>query len=446
MPYTCCTSEHPLPHTARRPRASAVALAVLTTACLQAAVPGSAHAVQPAAVSGNTTEVSTRSVRLEPVGSLGGDGGSEQLVFSPTGDRVAHRDVNGLELWSTQPLKRLIRIPRAPLLGLSQLLFSPNGQLHYINGGRHGWITADLGQGIGSKADLLSPNGRYAVRNGPRPGEDDFTPNYYGAVSDVYDLQEKRSVCQFPRVGWLSNAAFTDSWFANQLAPTGPQPPKPLAVCEMATGRAFIMPFGDARRLTPTLDPQGRWLMVHSSGTRLLGMSEWSDRKLFALPFAREAFAKNPDNEPYPCAELPCGHPEPVATAELPPDQPVVSPDGSWLVYLNHNSIKIFKSPEMKQVATLAHAPYTRPPTNRRTGQQQVAFSTNGRWLGLQVNSHLYRIDLQSSPLRLQELTPPVSDFNLQAISSDGLHWLVQHETEPQRTLQGALWRADLSQ
>jgi len=379
--------------------------------------------------------------RLAPIGTFKHERRSQQLVFSPTGARVAHVHGGGVELWQTQPIKRLFSIAETSGLGIRQVFFSPDGLLHYVDGRKHAWITADLQHGTGGKADLISPNGRYAVRTGLREGDEGFAPQFYNATSDVYDLKEKRSVCQFPAIGGLANAAFTSHWFAAQLAATGPQPPKPLAVCEIDAGQALIMPFGDARSISPTLDPNGRWMLVQMGGTRLLGMSQWQESKLFALPLARSAFAKASDNDPYPCAELPCGMPAPLPIAVLPGAKPVVSPDGNWLVdWGNGHSIKLFKSPDMEQVATLAHAPFEKT-ANRSTGGRRVVFSADSRWMGMQAGTHLYRLDLHSNPLRLQELTPPASDFDLQGIASDGQHWLVLHQPAPGQPLQGALWR-----
>ncbi|MFI8615693.1 hypothetical protein ACIGHN_09330 [Acidovorax sp. NPDC077693] len=405
----------------------------------------SANSAGTSKMPGNTVDASTSTdtgvISLKPLGIFGGKRESFDLVFSTTGERFAYRNHNELELWQTLPLKRLAHVDLQISSFIDQMIFDPTGKFHYIDQNRHHWITNDLQQGTGGNINLLSPNGRYAVRRGPRQSEDNFTPNYHGASSDIYDLQEKRSVCQFPSMGWLSNAAFTNNWFAVQLAFTGPQPPKPLAVCEIATGRALIMPFGDAKNLLPTLDPQGRWLMVHSRGTRFFGLSQWADRALFALPLAQNAFAKNPDDEPHPCAELPCGRPAPLPPVPgLPIMQPKISPDGDWLIYTDSQSVQIFQNQEMRQVAVLTHAPYQQLVKNVRTGKHVLVFSGNSRWIGLQVNSRLYRIDLKASPLRLQEVAPPINDFNLQAISSDGVHWLVQHETERDKTFQGALW------
>lgn len=381
-------------------------------------------------------------MRLEPVDTFNNEHRSQQLVFSSNGDRFAHLHDRGLELWQTQPLKRLVSVAETSGLGIRQVLFSLEGQLNYVDGRVHAWITPELQRGSGGKMDLISPDGRYAVRTGLREGDEGFAPQFYNATSDVYDLKEKRSVCQFPAIGWVTNAAFTANWFAAQLAFTGPQPPKPLALCEMATGRALIMPFGDARGIAPTLDPQGRWLLVQVSGARLLGLSDWQESKLFGLPLAQSAFAKNADNKPYPCAELPCGQPAPLPVATLPVTKPVVSPDGNWLAeWGSGQAVKMLRSPDMQQVATFAHAPYETN-INRSTGGRRAVFSANSRWMGLQAGRHLYLVDLHSNPLRLQELTPPVRDFDLQGISSDGQHWLVLHNPNPHLPLKGALWRA----
>lgn len=441
MPSPLRVCECPSPQIAWRLRAIASVLALLVGTSLQAAAllpPPTAQASPPAA---GMPGSSIQRTRLDPVGATNNEHRSQQLVFSPKGDRFAHLHDRGLELWQTQPLKRLTSVEETSGLGIRQVQFNPQGQLNYIDGRRHAWVTPDLQRGMGIKADLISPDGRYAVRTGLREGEEGFAPQFYNATSDVYDLQEKRSVCQFPAIGWVTNAAFTANWFAVQLAFTGPQPPKPLALCEMATGRALIMPLGDARNITPTLDPQGRWLLVHTSGARLLGSSDWHEGKLYALPLAQSDFAKNPNNGPYPCAELPCGNTKPSPVATLPESKPVVSPDGNWLLeWGSGQTVQMLKSPDMQQVATFAHASYETN-VNQSTGGRRAVFSANSRWMGLQAGHHLYRVDLQSSPLRLQELTPPAGDYDLQGISSDGQYWLVLHNLGPQLPLQGALWR-----
>lgn len=425
-----------------RLRAIASAMALLVGSSVHAATLLPDQTARASSPPGDMQGTSVQPTRLESAGALNNEYRSQQLVFSPKGDRFAHVHDRGLELWQTQPLKRLTSVQETSGLGIRQVQFNPHGQLNYIDGRRHAWVTSDLQRGLGGKADLISPDGRYAVRTGLREGEDGFAPQFYNATSDVYDLLEQRSVCQFPAIGWVTNAAFTANWFAVQLAITGPQPPKPLALCEMATGRALIMPFGDARTITPTLDPQGRWLMVHASGSRLLGLSDWQESKLFALPLAQSAFAKNPNNEPYPCAELPCGQPAPKPVAALPEAKPVVSPDGTWLaVWGNDQTVRLHKSPDMQQVALLAHGPY-HGSINQSTGGRRAVFSANSRWMGLQAGRQLYRLDLQNNPLRLQELTPPAGDFELQGISSDGQYWLLLHHLGPQLPLQGVLWRA----
>lgn len=422
-------------------RAIASAMALLVGTSVHAATPLPDQTARTSPPPGDMPGISVQPTRLESAGALNNEHRSQQLVFSPKGDRFAHVHDRGLELWQTEPLKRLTSVPETSGLGIRQVQFTPNGQLNYIDGRKHAWVTSDLQRGVGGKADLISPDGRYAVRTGLREGEDGFAPQFYNATSDVYDLKEKRSVCQFPAIGGVANAAFTSHWFAAQLAPTGPQPPKPLAVCEMATGRALIMPFGDARSIAPTLDPQGRWLLVHASGTRLLGMSDWQESKLFALPLAQSAFAKNSSNEPYPCAELPCGLPAPLPTAALPDAKPVVSPDGHWLAdWGSGETVKLLRSADMQQAATFAHAPYDTN-ANRSTGGRRVVFSANSRWMGLQAGGHLYRVDLDSTPPRLEELTPPTSEFDLQGIASGGQHWLVLYQPGPQQSLRGALWR-----
>lgn len=421
-------------------RAIASAMALLVGTSVHAATPLPDQTVRASSPPGDMPGTSIQPTRLESAGALNNEHRSQQLVFSHKGDRFAHVHDRGLELWQTEPLKRLTSVPETSGLGIRQVQFTPNGQLNYIDGRRHAWVTSDLQRGVGSKADLISPDGRYAVRTGLREGEDGFASQFYNATSDVYDLQKKRSVCQFPAIGWVTNAAFTADWFAVQLAFTGPQPPKPLALCEMATGRALIMPFGDARTITPTLDPQGRWLMVHASGSRLLGLSDWQESKLFALPLAQNAFAKTPNNEPYPCAELPCGQPASTPVATLPAAKPVTSPDGNWLAdWGNDQTVRMHKSPDMQQVATLAHGPY-QGNINQSTGGRRAVFSANSRWMGLQAGRHLYRVDLLSNPLRMQELTPPAGEIDLQGISSDGQYWLVLHSRDPDMPLQGALW------
>lgn len=398
------------------------------------------------APSSGSRMLNTRSqpVPLQSLGMLGTTSESVQADFSPTGERFARRNDKEIELWQTSPLKRLVRVGASNWTAIHQMLFSANGQLHYIDYDRHHWITPDLQQGTGIKMSLLSADGRHALRIAPQDGEDGFEPIYYGATSDVYDLQEKRSVCQFPHIDLLSGPVFANGWFAVQLASVGPRSPQPLAVCELATGRAVLMPFGGASRLYPTLDPQGRWLMVHASGTRFLGLSNWSERKVFALPLAQHAFSHNPDNQPYACVHLPCGNPDPSPMAnQLPQFAPFMSPDGSWLVFRGSESLQIFRNPHMAQVAKLPHAAFKDPSADAKTGHYRIVFSANSRFMGLQVNNHLYRLDLQGQPLQLQEMAPPVADFNLQAISSDGLHWLVQHKTGPQQTFQGALWRGN---
>lgn len=379
---------------------------------------------------------------LQSMGILGTTSESVQANFSPNGERFARRNYKEIELWQTLPLKRLVRVGASNWTAINQILFSANDQLHYIDYDRHRWITPDLQQGTGIKISLLSPDGRHALRITPRDGEDGFEPIYYGATSDVYDLQEKRSVCQFPHIDLLSEPVFGNGWFAAQLASIGPKSPQPLAVCDLATGRAVLMPFDGASRLHPTLDPQGRWLMVHASGTRFLGLSNWSERKIFALPLSQNAFSQNSDNRPYSCVHLPCGHPAPLPVAtQLPKFAPLMPPDGSWMVFRGNESVQLFGNPDMTHIATLSHATFKEPAADAKTGHYRVVFSANSRFMGLQVNKHLYRLDLQAKPLQLQEVAPPVPDFNLQAISSDGLHWLVQHETGPQQTFQGALWR-----
>ncbi|MFN7152590.1 MAG: hypothetical protein ACK4OE_02780 [Acidovorax sp.] len=430
------------PATAWRFRAIASAMALLVGTSVHSATPLPDQTARASSPPGDMPGTSIQPTRLESAGAIHNDHRSLQLVFSPKGDRFAHVHDRGLELWQSQPLKRLTSAPETSGLGIRQVQFNPHGQLNYIDGRKHAWITPDLQRGMGGKADLISPDGRYAVRTGLREGEDGFAPQFYNATSDVYDLQEQRSVCQFPAIGWVTNAAFTADWFAVQLAFTGPQPPKPLALCEMATGRALIMPFGDARTVTPTLDPQGRWLMVHASGSRLLGLSDWQESKLFALPLAESAFAKNPNNEPYPCAELPCGQPASALVATLPKAKPGTSPDGNWLAeWGSDQTIRMHKSPDMQQVATLAHGPY-QGNINQSTGGRRAVFSANSRWMGLQAGRQLYRVDLHSNPLRLQELTPPPGEFDLQGVSSDGHYWLVLHSSGPNMRLQGALWHA----
>lgn len=374
MPSFLHAPECPFPEAAWRLRAIASVMALLFGTSLQAATPRPDQTARTSPPRGDMPDINIQPTRLESAGAIHNDHRTQQLVFSPKGDRFAHVHDRGLELWQTQPLQRLIGIQETSGLGVRQVQFNPQGQLNYIDGHRHAWVTTDLQRGVGGKAELISPDGRYAVRTGLREGEDGFAPQFYNATSDVYDLQEKRSVCQFPAIGWVTNAAFTADWFAVQLASTGPQPPKPLALCDIATGRALIMPFGDARTVTPTLDPQGRWLMVHVSGSRLLGLSDWHDSKLFALPLAQSAFAKNPSNEPYPCAELPCGQPAPAPTVTLPEAKPVTSPDGNWLADLgNGPTVRMHKSPDMQQVATLTHGPYQRS-TNQSTGGAERCF------------------------------------------------------------------------
>jgi hypothetical protein len=423
---------------------SAIAAALLIGTSVQTDLVRAANA-QVSGPAGSPADGKTPPTRLVPVGSFNSNHQSQQLVFSPTSDRFAHIDSHGLELWQTQPLRRLAQVASVSGLGIRQVSFSPEGQLNYIDGRTHAWITPGLLHGMGRKADLISPDGRYAVRTGLREDADDFTPQFYNATSDVYDLQEKRSVCQFPPIGTVAKMALTAHWFAVQLAATGPRPPKPLALCEMATGRAFIMPFSDAHSLRPMLDPQGRWLLVRASGTRLFGLPDWQESKLFALPFAQNAFARNTDDPLYPCSELPCGNPDPVQTRELPEGQLHVSPNGSWIAsWGNDHSIRLFQGPSVRQVAILAFAPKTQN-VNPSAEGRRVVFSANGRWMGVQTGKHLYRVDLQGKPLRLQELTPPEDYFELQDISNDGQNWLVLHrENSSQPSLEGALWRAKL--
>lgn len=441
MPSATRSRECPSLQNAWGYRAIVSVVALLVGASLQAAGRRPVHAAQPSAPAESAGKSIALHTRLEPVAPLTNEHRSQQLVFSPLGDRFALVDDRGLELWQTQPLKRLVRAAETSGLGIRQVQFSPQGQLNYIDGRKHAWVTPGLQRGTGGRADLISPDGRYVVRTGLREGEDGFVPQFYNATSDVYDLREQRSVCQFPAVGRVTNAAFTAHWFAVQLATTGPQPPKPLALCEMATGRALIMPFGHARGLAPTLDPQGRWLLVQASGARAFGMPDWQESKLYALPPAPSAFSKNPSNEPYPCAELPCGRPAPLPVPTLPATQPVVSPDGNWLAeWGSGQTVRLLKSPDMQHLATFAHAPYE-PSVNRSTGGGRVVFSANSRWMGLQAGDHLYRVDLNENPLRLQELSPPMGDFELQGISSDGQDWLVRHSLGPRLPLQAALWR-----
>ncbi|MFY3386237.1 hypothetical protein [Paracidovorax sp. MALMAid1276] len=442
MPPAISLREHALLKTAKRHNVFFWSLLLLAGANAKAETVPPPLATSAAAPAAPLAHAQAHATQMELIGTLGGERRSEQLVFSPRGDRFAHVHDAGLELWQTQPLKRLSTATASSGLGIRQVLFSASGQLHFLDGRNHAWITSDLRHGVSNTAvDLLSPDGRHALRTGLREGEDGFIPRFYNATSDVYDLLEQRSVCQFPAIARTANIALTTNWFAAQLAPTGPQPPKPLAVCDLASGRSLIMPFGNARTLVPTLDPESRWLLVHASGPRPIGLPDWQESKLFALPLRQSAFETATSNQAYPCADLPCGQPAALPTKTQLPEHPVVSVDGLWLAeWGSDRTVKLIKGPGMQQVAVFHHARHESGP-NHTTGGRRVVFSANSRWMGLQAGAHLYRVDLQHAPLNLEELTPPSGEFDLRGISSDGLHWLVLQMPPARGALRGAVWR-----
>lgn len=385
---------------------------------------------------------------LQPVKALGEPGQrSFQLLFSPDGSRFARSSQAGVELWQLQPLRRLgaaanLRQPPNPGSGLR---FDTDGWLHYVVDATHAWLTPDLREGRGvDKVAGLSADGRYALRSGSvgaggigRDGRlaGAGLPQLYPlARNDAYDLRAHRSACQLPPTAPAGRLAVGGSWLAIQEAAAGPSNPRPLVVCDLAGGQAYLLLSGKAGLLSAAIDPLGRWMAVTASS------SDAVQARLYPLPLRPEEFAVDPHRTGCE-AGLPCGEPRPLPTADAPPAHAQPSPDGRWLVgFLDHPPRAVFfDTAALKTAATLEIAP-------ANAGGRRLAFSANGRWLALQAGDRLYRADLAVNPPGLLDVQPAAAAaaVELQDIHNDGVHWLLRDAgATPSGKPAGGLWRLD---
>lgn len=368
----------------------------------------------------------------------GQDRMTKQLALSPDGRRVARMTYDTLELWQLQPpqAKPLLTITgQKPHHFTYSVAFDPTGRLHYLSSDGYIWLDPDLSRGVGiEKVHQISPDGRYALRSGSvgnKPGQ--LEPQYYIAQDDIYDLQQRRSVCQLPMMPGsrsdLPEKWFSGHWFAARLRATGPTAPKPLMVCNMGSGEVFAILLHDKLvGMDSSIDPQGHFIQLRVSG-QSFWRGEWMEYKTYALPLQAAEFKVNKDyDDPGP----PYGAPPDMGSPERDiPWSDNISPDGQWWVLLAPKAGGQLAFYRREGRSAHKAGAWLQPALEPKSiDKPRVVFSRNSRWAALQFDEKLYVVDLQADKLEMAEVqvqadAGEMRSFTLQAIGDNGADWLL---------------------
>lgn len=400
-----------------------------------------------ASLSGASAHTATDTLRLVPAGPLvSGERQSRTLAWSPDGKRFARLLPDRIELWQQSPQQRIAAITEAlpgppatagpgNAASFYQLLFGPDGRLHYLANGVHGWLDADLRRGSGPPVEQISSDGRHAVSTLRSQG--DAAP-----AQHVIDLATGKTVCPLPGVQLDGAvASFGAGWFAARLPSTGPQDPaKPLAVCDLTRGKTLLVPLAGVSFRAPVVDSQGRWMLAGGWALDLSG-GRVARSFVFTLPLDADqtgqgsASASSPGSDL--CKTFACGLPTARELKTPMPLEPRVSPDGRWLVEpAAQGGIALFRSPSMQHVALLQS-----PAGERMPPASRLAFSPNGQWLAVQAGQHLYRVDLRQPSPALVPVAIDARIANLHSIGDDGRQWLLSVVKHAEPTLwQEGVW------